>query len=70
MISIMIILLAPETIKIDKVKKLIPNLNDEEKYVVHHETLKLYLKHGLEITEIHRGISFEESEWMKPYIDF
>ena len=59
--------LAPE---MGKVHKLIPNLNDKEKYVIHHETLKFYLKHGLEITEIHKGIAFEESDWIKPYIDF
>ena len=35
--------LAPERIKVNKVEKLIPNLNDKEKYVVHHKTLKLYL---------------------------
>ena len=60
--------LAPETLKMDKVHKLIPNLYDKEKYVIHHETLKFYLKHGLEITEIHRGIAFEESDWTKPCI--
>ena len=62
--------LAPESLKMGKVHKLIPNLYDKEKYEIHHETLKFYLKHGMEITEIHRGIAFEESEWMKPYIDF
>ena len=61
--------LAPENVKVGKVHKLIPNLNDKEKYVIHHQTLKFYLEHGLEITEILRGIAFEESDWMKPYIE-
>ena len=61
--------LAPETVKMGKVHKLIPNLNEKEKYVIHQETLKFYLKHGLEITDIHRGIAFQESDWMKPYMD-
>ncbi|XP_020912011.1 uncharacterized protein LOC110249773 [Exaiptasia diaphana] len=61
--------LAPESVKVDKVEKLIPNLNNKTKYVVHHETLKLYESLGLKVTKIHRGITFEESDWLKPYID-
>lgn len=61
--------LAPESLVINKVKKLIPNLNNKEKYVVHSENLKLYESLGLKITKIHRGIRFEESAWMKKYID-
>ena len=61
--------LAPERLITNKVEKLIPNLNDKIKYVVHHETLKQYLSLGLKLTKIHRGISFSEKPWMKPYID-
>jgi len=61
--------LAPESIKIGHVKKLIPNLNNKTKYVVHYENLKLYERLGLKITKIHRGITFEESPWLKKYID-
>ena len=61
--------LAPERITVNKVEKLIPNLNDKTKYVIHHENLKLYLSLGLKLTKIHRGITFEESAWLKPYID-
>ncbi len=61
--------LAPERLLISKVKKLVPNLYDKTKYVVHHETLKQYLELGMKITKIHRGISFEEKKFMKPYID-
>ena len=61
--------LAPERITVNKVEKLIPNLNDKKNYVIHHETLKLYLSLGLKLTKIHRGITFEESAWLKPYID-
>ena len=62
--------LAPEHLEINGVRKLVPNFYRKGKYVVHHEVLKDYLKHGLRISKIHRGISFEESPWMKPYIDF
>ena len=61
--------LAPERLLIGKVKKLVPNLYDKEKYVVHHETLKQYLELGMKLTKIHRGIKFEEKDFMKSYID-
>ena len=40
---------APERLKIDNVEKLIPNLWDKEKYVVHRKNLKLYLELGLKL---------------------
>ena len=61
--------LAPERVTVNKVEKLIPNLNDKKNYVIHHETLKLYLSLGLKLTKIHRGITFKESSCLKPYID-
>ena len=60
--------LAPERLKIGNVEKLIPNLKDKKKYVVHHETLTFYESLGLKITRIHRGIKFKEFAWLKPYI--
>ena len=61
--------LAPERLVLGKVEKLVPNLNDKTKYVLHYENLKLYESLGLKITKIHRGIKFEESPWLKKYID-
>src|SRR6218665_1348594 len=63
--------LAPESITLanSDVAKLIPNLNDKKKYVLHYENLKLYESLGLNIIKIHRGIKFEESAWLKKYID-
>ena len=61
--------LAPERLTINKVEKLVSNLNDKTKYVLHHEDLKLYLRLGLKLTKIHKGIAFEEKDFMKPYID-
>ena len=61
--------LAPERLLVGKVEKLIPNLKNKSKYVLHHENLKMYLRMGLELTKIHRGITFEESCFMKSYID-
>ena len=61
--------LAPERLKIGGVEKLIPNLCDKEKYIVHHENLKLYLELGLKVKKIHRGIRFREQPWMRSYIE-
>ena len=61
--------LAPERIIVGKVEKLIPNLNNKTRYVTHYENLKQYESLGLKITKVHRGIKFEESAWLKTYID-
>ena len=60
--------LAPEQIEVNKVLKLIPNLGDKKKYILHYENLKQYLKLGLKLTHIHRGIKFKESPWLEKYI--
>ena len=51
------------------VKKLIPNLRNKTKYVIHYRNLIQCLKAGLKLTKIHKGIKFVESDWMKPYIE-
>ena len=42
------------------VHKLIPTLNDKEKYVLHEEDLKLYLSLGLKLKAVHRVLLFDE----------
>ena len=60
----------PEKVKCKNgVEKLIPNLRNKKKYVLHYKNLIQCLDMGLKVTCIHRGIKFVESEWMKPYID-
>ena len=61
--------LAPERLVLGKVENLVPNLNDKIKYVIHYENHKLYERLGIKMTKIHRGIKFEESPWLKKYID-
>ena len=60
--------LAPEQIKVNKIDKLIPNLWNKRKNVIHCENLKQYLSLGLKLTHIHRGIKFEHSQWLEKYI--
>ena len=60
----------PERVKCKNgVEKLIPNLNDKTKYVIHYKNLIQCLRAGIKLKKIHSGIKFVESEWMKPYID-
>ena len=60
--------LAPEKINVDGVEKLISHSKPRSHYVVHYPNLKQYLEMGMRLTDVHRGISFYESAWMKPYI--
>ena len=60
----------PEKLKIHKVEKLVPNLHNKKKYVMHIRALNQALKHGLILKKVHRVIQFEQSAWLKPYIDF
>ena len=53
-----------------KAKKLVPNFFDKEKNVIHYENLQLYLRLGLKLKTIHHILEFNQSEWLKPYIEF
>ena len=61
--------LLPEKMKIDKTQKLVCNLRDKKKYVVHISILKQALNHGLKLRKVHRVIEFNQEAWLKKYID-
>ena len=57
-------------LKINGVEKLVPNLFNQVRYIIHIRALDQALKHGLVLEKIHRTIEFNQSDWMKGYIDF
>ena len=59
----------PEKMKIDKTQKLVCNLRDKNKYVVHISILKQALNHGLKLKKMQRVIEFNQEAWLKKYID-
>ena len=59
-----------ERMEINGVEKLVPNLRDKKNYVIHIQALNQALQHGLRLDRIHRAIEFDQSPWLKTYIDF
>ena len=59
-----------ERMEINRVKKLVPSVRDKKNYVIHIKALDQALTHALVLDRIHQAIEFDQSAWMKPYIDF
>ena len=56
------------TTNVNGVEKLISHFKPHKNYVIHYRNLRQCLEMGLKITKVHRGISFNQSPWMEPYI--
>ena len=59
-----------ERMEINGVEQLVPNLRDKKSYIIHIQALNQMLQHGLRLHRIHRAIKFDQSPWLKTYIDF
>ena len=53
----------------DNCFKLCGTFYDKKDSIVHIKNLQLYLKHGLKVTKISRGVKFHQSAWLKTWID-
>ena len=58
-----------EGMKINKCSKLVCNLYDKNKYVVHIRSLKQALNRGLILKKVHRVIQFNQEAWLEKYIN-
>jgi len=53
-----------------RVPKLIPNLCDKKKYVVHFRALQKYVEQGCVVTRIHKILWFRQERVLAPYIQY
>ena len=51
--------------KVGGVNKLVPNLRNKIKYVVHYKNLHYYLSLGMKLIKVHRILKFKQSNWLK-----
>ena len=48
--------------------KLTATFEPRKNYLVHYRNLALYLRHGLKLDKVHRGITFRQAPLVKPFI--
>ena len=51
------------------IKTLVANSFDKENYMLNYENLQLYLKPGLNLKKIHRVLQFNQSKWLKAFVE-
>ncbi|CAG8449308.1 3563_t:CDS:2 [Cetraspora pellucida] len=51
-------------------KKLVPHLGPRKNYVIHYLELQYYVKLGMIVDEVIEILSFDQTNWLAPYIAF
>jgi len=52
-----------------KSPKLSATFQNRKKYVLHSLNLKYYIQKGLKLRKVHRGISFRQQRFIKPFVE-
>jgi len=56
--------------RFSETNKLVPHLGKREDYVIHYQELQYYVKLGMVVDEVTEIMSFKQTNWLAPYIDF
>ena len=51
-------------------RRLICDWSDKKIYLVQNRMLKFYIRHGMEVENVHTVVSFKQSKWLENYISF
>ena len=57
-------------IKVGGVNKLVPNLGDKVKCIVHYRNRQLHLELGMKLIKIYRILKLKQPNWLKEYNEF
>src|SRR5436305_5088293 len=56
--------------RFSKTEKLVPHLGPRKDYVIHYLELQYYVKLGMVVDEVSEILSFDQNNWLAPYIAF
>ncbi|GBC38338.1 uncharacterized protein LOC107456431 [Rhizophagus irregularis DAOM 181602=DAOM 197198] len=56
--------------RFSKTEKLVPHLGPRKDYVIHYLELQYYVKLGMVVDEVTEILSFDQTNWLAPYIAF